>query len=104
MRVADCTLGGEVEVGGYGFRGGFGGVDDGEWVVQGGEGSPDGRFEKWVMGAAEEEGLCVGGFGQGLFEVDFQDFVGDWMVDPAFFYQRDEEGAGFFVGFEVEVG
>ena len=35
-------------------------------------------------------------------QVDFQDFVGHGVIDPAFFDERDEEGAGFFVGFEVE--
>ena len=56
------------------------------------------------MSAAEEEGLGVGGFGEGFLQVDFQDFVGDGVVDPAFFDERDEQGAGFFVGFEVEGG
>ena len=42
------------------------------------------------------------GFGEGFGEIDFQDFVGDGVVDPAFFDERDEEGAGFFGGFEAE--
>ena len=52
--------------GGGGVGGGLGGVDDGEGVVEGGEGAADGGFEEWVVGAAEEEGLGVGGFGQGF--------------------------------------
>ena len=64
----------------------------------------DGGFEQRVVGAAEEERLGVGGFGQGFLQVDFQDFVGDGVVDPAFFYERDEEGAGFFGGLEAEGG
>ena len=42
------------------------------------------------------------GGGEGFGEVDPEDFVGDGVVDPAFFDQGDEERAGFFVGFEVE--
>ena len=78
------------------------GVDDGEWVVEGGEGAADCGLEEWVVGAAEQEGLGVGGFGEGFGEVDAEDFVGDGVVGPAFFDEGDEEGAGFFVGFEVE--
>jgi hypothetical protein len=85
-------------VSGYGFGCGFGGVDDGERVVEGGEGSADGWLEKRIVRAAEEKGLGVWSFGQGLLEGDFEDFVGDWVIDPAFFYQRDQQGAGFFVG------
>ena len=54
-------------------------------------------LEERVVGAAEEEGFGVGGFGEGFGEVDAEDFVGDGVVDPAFFDQRDEEWAGFFV-------
>ena len=87
---------------GYGLGGRFGGVDDRERVADGCEGAVDGGFEKRVVGAAEKEGLCVGGFGQRFGQVDFEDFVGDRVIDPAFFNQRDEEGAGLFVGSEAE--
>jgi hypothetical protein len=62
----------------------------------------DGRLEEGIVGAAEEEGLGCGRGGQGFGEVDFQDFVGDGVIDPALFYQGNEEGAGFFVRFEAE--
>ncbi len=64
MSVEFRGVGGEV--GGYGFGCGFGGVDDGERVVEGGEDAVDGWLEEWVVGAAEEEGLGVGGFGEGF--------------------------------------
>src|SRR5271156_5804257 len=67
------TLGHE---GSGGLGSGFGGVDDGEGMVEGGEGAAEGRFEEGIVGATEEEGLGVGGFGEGLLQVDFQDFVG----------------------------
>jgi hypothetical protein len=54
------------------------------------------------VGAAEEEGLRRGRGGEGFGEVDLENFVGDGVVDPAFFDQGDEEGAGFLVGFEAE--
>jgi hypothetical protein len=44
-------VGGDVS--GYGFGCGFGGVDDGERVVEGGEDAVDGRLDEWVVGAAE---------------------------------------------------
>ena len=56
------------------------------------------------MGAAEQERLGVGCFGQGFLQVDFEDLVGDGVVDPAFFYEGDEEGAGLFGGLEAEGG
>jgi hypothetical protein len=71
-------------------------------MAQVGEGAADGGFDEWVVSAAEEEGLGSGGGGKGFGEVDLEDFVGDGVVDPAFFDQRDEEGAGLFVGFEAE--
>ncbi len=40
--------------------------------------------------------------GECFGQVDFEDFVGDGVVDPAFFDKGNEEGAGFFGGFEVE--
>ncbi len=91
-----------MEVFGHGFGCGPGGVNDGEGMVEGGEDAVDGWLKEWVVGAAEEEGLGVRSFDEGFFQVDFQDFVGDGVVDPAFFYQWDEKRAGFFVGFEVE--
>ena len=57
-----------------------------------------------VVGAAQQEGVGAGGFGEGFEEVDAEDFGGDGVVDPAFFYQWDEEGAGFFGGGEAEGG
>jgi hypothetical protein len=89
-------------MGGYGVGGGLGGVDDGEWMVHGGEGSKDGGLKEGVVGAAEEEGLGGRRGGQGFGQVNAQDFVGDGVVGPALFYQRDEEGAGFLVGFKAE--
>jgi hypothetical protein len=71
-------------------------------VAQVGEGTADGGFDERVVGAAEQEGVGGGGGGEGFGEVDLEDFVGDGVVDPAFFDQRDEEGTGFFVGFEAE--
>ncbi len=56
------------------------------------------------MGAAQQEGGGVGGFGEGFEEVDAEDFGGDGVVDPAFFYQRDEEGTGFFGGGQAQGG
>ena len=81
---------------GYGVGGGLGGVDDVHGVVEGGEGTLDHFFEKRVVGAAQEEGVGFRGFGQSFGEIDAKDFGCDGMVDPAFFYQGDEEGAGFF--------
>jgi hypothetical protein len=46
--------------------------------------------------------LGFGGGGEGFGEVDFEDFGGDGVVDPALFDEGNEEGAGFFDGFEVE--
>ena len=71
-------------------------------MAQGGEGAADGGLEEGVVGAAQEQDLGVGSFVEGFGEVDLQDFVGDGVVDPALFYQGDEEGAGFFAGLEVE--
>ena len=71
-------------------------------MVELGEGALDERLEQRVVGAAEEEGLGVGGFGEGFVEVDAEDFGGDGVVDPALFDQRDEEGAGLFGGGEAE--
>ena len=97
-----------VDVGGYGLGGGLGGVDDVHGVVEVAEGGFDERLEEGVVGAAEQEGGGVGGFGEGFEEVDAEDFEGDGgvdgVVDPAFFDQRDEEGAGFFGGSEAEGG
>ena len=87
---------------GYSFGGGLGGINDGERVVECGEGAADGGLDEWVVSAAEKESITRWGFGEGFGEVDPEDFVGDWMVDPAFFYQGDEEGAGLFVGCEAE--
>jgi hypothetical protein len=71
-------------------------------MAYGCQGAADGGFEQGIVGAAEEQCLGVRGFGEGFGEVDFEDFVGDGVVDPALFYERDEEGAGFFVGFEAQ--
>jgi hypothetical protein len=71
-------------------------------VAEGGEGAVDGGLEEGIVGAAEEQGLGCGRGGEGFGEVDFEDFVGDGVVDPSLFYQGDEEGAGFFSGFEAE--
>ena len=93
---------GQGGVGGYGVGGGLGRVDDGEGVTEGGEGAVDGGLEEGVVGAAEEQGLGCGGGGEGFGQVDFQDFIGDGVVGPALFYQRDQERAGLFVGFQAE--
>ncbi len=66
------------------------------------EGGFDEWFQKRVVGAAQQEGGGSRGFGQGFEEVDAEDFGGDGMVDPAFFYEGDEEGAGLFGGGEAE--
>ena len=66
------------------------------------EGAADGVLEEGVVGAAEEESVCGGCFGEGFGEIDAEDFVGDGVVDPTFFYKGNEEGAGFFAGFEAE--
>jgi len=71
-------------------------------VVQGGEGPEDRGFQKRVVGAAEEESVCDGCFGESFGEVDAEDLVGDRVIDPALFDEGDEEGAGFFAGFEAE--
>ena len=92
------------EDGGRGEGGGVGTVDDMQGVVEGGEGALDERLEEGVMGAAEDEGLDGWGFGEGLGEVDAEDFGGDGVVNPAFFYERDEEGAGFFVSGDAFLG
>jgi hypothetical protein len=84
--------------------GGVGGVDDGEGVVKRGEDAADGGFEQGIVGAAEQEGFGGGSFGESFVEVDLEDFVGDGVVDPAFFDERDEQGAGLLGGVEAEGG
>ena len=54
------------------------------------------------MGAPQEQGLSLRSFVEGFGEVDLKNFVGDGMVDPAFFDQGDQERAGFFVSCEAE--
>ena len=71
-------------------------------MADGGEGAVDGLFDERVVGAAEQKGLGGGGSGEGFGEVDAEDFVGDGVVGPAFFDERDEQGAGLFGGFEAE--
>jgi hypothetical protein len=71
-------------------------------MVEGGEGAADGGLEERVVGAAEQQGSGLRGGGEGFGEIDLEDFVGDGVVDPALFHEGDEEGAGFFVGFEAE--
>jgi hypothetical protein len=71
-------------------------------MVERGQDAADGGLEEGIVGAAEEQGLSGGRCGEGFGEVDFENFVGDGVIDPALFYERDEEGAGFFVGFEAE--
>jgi hypothetical protein len=101
-RDVSFEIRGDAEISRYGLSSGLGGVNDGERVVEGGQGATDGRLEQGVVGAAEEEGGCTGGLGEGFGEVDSEDLVGDGVVDPAFFDEGDEEGAGFFEGLEVE--
>jgi hypothetical protein len=72
------------------------------WVVKFDQGALDEWLEQRIVGAAKQKGLGVGGFGEGFVEVDTEDFGGDVVVDPAFFYQRDEQGAGFFHGGETD--
>jgi hypothetical protein len=71
-------------------------------VVHLGEGALDERLEQGIVGATEQKGLGVGSFGEGFVEIDAENFGGDVVVDPAFFYQRDKERAGFFGGGEAE--
>ena len=58
------------------------------------------------MGATEQQGGGIGSLGEGFEQIDVQDFEGDGglrgFVEPAFFDERDEEGAGFFGGSETE--
>ncbi len=62
------------------------------------------------MGAAEDERvgleIGVGGVPEEFVEIDADDLLGYGVVRgvfcPAFFYQRDEERAGFFDGAEAE--
>ena len=65
------------------------------------QGGLDGGCDERVVGAAEEDGLGGAG-GEGFGEVDAEDFAGDGVIDPAFFDERDEQGAGFFGGAEAE--
>ena len=90
------------EAGGDGVCGGVGRIDDGERVAEGGEYALDGGLQEWVMSASKEESLSCRGGGEGLGEVNLQDVVGDGVVDPALFYQGNQEGAGLFVGCEAE--
>ena len=92
------------EVGRYGMCGGPGRVDDVHGVVEGVQGGFDEGFEERVVGAAQQESVGVGGFGQGFEKVDAEDFGGDGVVDPTFFYQGDEEGAGFLGCGQAEGG
>ncbi len=83
---------GEVgELGGYegggGLGGGVGGVDDVERVAEALQGGCDKRLDERVVGAAQQEGGGVRGGGEGFGEVDAEDFGGDGVVDPAFFYE-----------------
>ena len=69
MRVVSCRL--QVhwvlaEMGDYGMGRGFGGVNDGEGVVEGGESSTDCGLKERVVGAAEKEGCCPGGLVEGF--------------------------------------
>ncbi len=92
------------KVGRYGVGGGLGRIDDVHGVVEVVQGGFDEGFQEGVVGAAQQEGVGAGGFGEGFEEVDAEDFGGDRVVDPAFFYQGDEEGAGLFGGWQVEGG
>ena len=71
-------------------------------MADGIEDAVDGWFDEGVVGATEQKGLGSGSGSQGFGEVDLQDVVGDGMVSPAFFDERDEKGAGFFAGLETE--
>ncbi len=94
---------GRPEVCGYGVCGGLGRVDDGEGVVEVGEGLLKDAGEEGVVGAAEKEGGEGRVLGEGFGEVDAGDIAGDGVVDPALFDQGDEEGAGLFDGVEAKV-
>jgi hypothetical protein len=48
------------------------------------------------VSAAEQKSLGSGSGGEGLGEVDFQDFVSDRVIDPTLFDEGDEERTGFF--------
>lgn len=104
VEAGGCRFGGGVggEVFGYPGGGGGGGVDDVHGVVEFGEGPLDKGLEQRVMGAAKEQGLGVRGFGEGFVEIDAEDFGRHVVVDPAFFYKRYEQGAGFFDGGEAD--
>ena len=36
------------------------------------------------------------GFAEELVKIDAEDLIGDWVVGPALFDERDEQGTGFF--------
>ncbi len=95
-------MSGEPEICDYCLGGGLGGVDDGEGVVERGESAADCGLEERVVSAPQEQGLSLRSFVEGFGEVDLENFVGDGMVDPAFFDQGYQERAGFFVSFEAE--
>ena len=94
--------------GGSGASGGFGGVNDGHRdkrirrVGDGFEDALDGGLDERVVSAAEQQGLGLGSAGEGFGEIDFDDVVGDGVIDPAFFDERDEERTGLLMGFETK--
>ena len=92
---------GEASVGaGYGGGSSMGRVDDLGFGAELAEGFGDERGDEGVVSAAEDDDCGVAD-GEGFGEVDAEDFASDGVIDPAFFNQRDEEGAGLFGGVEA---
>src|SRR5574340_1410570 len=67
----------------------FGGVDQRDLVA---DHLAQQRFQEWVVGAAEDQGVDV--LGQERLQIFLCGETGDFVVEPAFFYERYEQCAG----------
>ena len=86
--------------------GGVGGVDDAHGVTHVAKRGLDEGLEKRIVGATEQQDRGIGSLGEGFEEIDVQHLERDGDLrgidEPAFFDERDEEGAGLFGGSETE--
>jgi len=72
-------------------------VDDGEGMANGRECAVDGRFDEGIVGAAKKKGLGRWSGGEGFGQIDSEDLLGNGVVSPAFFYERNQKRAGLFI-------
>lgn len=99
-----CALG-DRDGGGDLGGGDFSRVNDAYGCGQGGF---DRLAQEGVVGASEQEGVRLERGGAGLMEelreIDAEDLAGDGVVDPAFFNEWNEQGAGLLNGAEISFG